>query len=93
LGWNKSPQNVLLPESIFSGIVSTTCATRLAPKGEQDLLLLLSAIYNFAGGACHKNFQLGLKDILQPTGEYSPSLAFDSTHPGADIFLLTPSGK
>jgi hypothetical protein len=33
------------------------------------------------------------KDILQPTGEYSPSLAFGPTLPAADIFLLTPAGK
>ena len=41
----------------------------------------------------HGLFQRELKDILQSTGEYSPSLALDPTHPGADIFLLTPSEK
>jgi hypothetical protein len=34
-----------------------------------------------------------LKDILQSTEEYSPSLVFGPPPPGSDIFLLTPSGK
>jgi hypothetical protein len=50
----------------------------------------LSVIYNITDEACHKIPEWEVKDILQPTGEYSPSPALDSTHSGDDIFLLTP---
>ena len=46
-----------------------------------------------ADDTCHKIFPWELKDILQPTGEYSPPRSLDPPNPGSDIFLLTPSGK